>query len=330
MARLFKKHPLSVFEIVKSDQGTLIEQQSPCDGLKRMAFYDDPGFLRESIFGAVVLEDYRSTDFNPTNCEFGEHIVWSIRIDTRKVPPAALKLAFDAQMARELVKAKELGKNFISRDRKREIKEQCKLRLLAKVPPAPKVVDCWWNTLTGLAYMTDKSSAAVKAFVAVFDQAFGPHYSAAEFIVSGSDTTSIDIGSAMLNGLWSSRQSGKAFGIGPCMAWLDNEITISSGTSEVRGVSGDSGVDDMEEIAVGIDSGKRVTKAAIIIAKNDGEEWARVKADTHIFPLLNLSIPTVTHHDEEEFAGALMEQIGNIEEACNLVAQLARQFQEAA
>lgn len=326
MARLFKKHPLSVFEIVKSDQGTLIEPQSPCDDLKRMAFYDDPGMLQETVFGAVVLEDYRSTEFDPANCEFGEYVVWSIRIDTRKIPPAALKLSVDTQIAQELVKAKELGKNFISRERKREIKEQCKLRLLSKIPPAPKVVDCWWNTLTGMAYMTDKSSAAVKAFVAVFDQAFGPRYCAAEFSVSDSEAASIDLGAAMLNGLWGSRPRGKAFGNGPCMAWLDNEITISAGVSEVRGVSGDSGVDDMEEIAVGIDSGKLVTRAAIILAKNGGDEWARVKMDTGIFPLLNLSIPTVTHHDEEEFAGALMEQIGNIEEACDLVIQLSRQF----
>ena len=329
MGRLFKKHPLTVFRVVTSDQGLFaLGGERTFDALRRAAFCVGNMDTIESCSGAVVLENYLSSNFGPGNIEFGEYIVFSIRTDTRKVPGSALRLAVDTAMRDELEAAKAMGASFISRERKREIKEQCKLRLMAKTVPSPKVADCWWNVKTGLAYLTDKSPSQIETFKSIFSEAFGPESYLEEFTLTESYAHDQMTGDLLLNWMWQERATGCQFsdkkGVN-FIAALDDKIVISEAGNEVRGTSESRPISQMSEIEAGINDGKRVNRAAFTI-ESAGEELARLEIDTSINPILSMSIPRITHHDEDEFAGALLEQIGNIEEAFDLLTELVTAY----
>jgi len=61
MARLFKKHPMSIFLVIPSDQGVLDLGQRTFDRLGKVAFESIDENSMESSVGVVTLEDYRST-----------------------------------------------------------------------------------------------------------------------------------------------------------------------------------------------------------------------------------------------------------------------------
>lgn len=327
MGRLFKKHPLTVFRATNSDQHTFFESERSYDRLQQACFRDIGGTTDWISVGAVTIENYRSTDFGPGNVEFGEYVAFSVRVDERKAPTAAVKKAFDDAIEHELELAKAQGKNFISRARKLEIKEQVKLRMTAQMPPAPKVVDVFWNTSSGLVFVTDKSPKVIERVKVVLENAFSPAFSF-EHVEMESDLEAM---SDVLGRVWEERSAGGmsvAFNGNLYRATVEDKVTISDRYEEIRG-SGYEGGAPLDEIAEGIKKGKIITRALIRFEGETSGLSFEAELSTSSLPnMLSLSIPTVTHHDEEEFAGALMEQMGNVEEAFGVVCAMMEQCLE--
>ena len=330
MPRLFKKHPLTVFRVVQSDQLTLETGESPCDKLRRAAFKNIADGNALSLPGVVVMEDYRSVDFGPANTEFGEYVVFSVRQDERKVPASALQLAVDDALEAEMERVKELGKNYISRDRKREIKQQIKLRLEAKVPPTPKVADAWWNTSSGLVFLTGKAKGTREALSRLFEIAFGPRYALKEMNVMDifpgiTLGTANDFAMNFMDWVWNNGSARR-------MPFGDEMILVNVGDKVVVQGNGDKLTFSSEgmcglstEIHEALSLSKRIVQLAIETGE-DIDDYARIEIDTQLSPILSVSVPTVTHHDEEEFDGALYTQIGNVERAYERFLRMLVQF----
>jgi uncharacterized protein (DUF4415 family) len=326
MARLFKKHPLTVFRATKSGQHTFFENERSYDLLRQVRFRDiDETSDRSLSVGAVMIENYRSTNFGPGNVEFGEYIAFSVRVDERKAPAAAVKKAFDDAVERELELAKAQGKNFVSRARKLEIKEQVKLRITAQMPPVPKVVDVFWNTRSGLLFVTDKSPKMIERVSRVLDNAFSP-----EFVFERVEMESgLDAMPGVLDCVWEGRNVGgfqTVYNGQLYRATVEDKIVISDRYEEIRGSGYEDGA-PLDEIAEGIKKGKNVARALIRFeGETNGFSFEAELSTSSLPNMLSLSIPTVTHHDEEEFAGALMEQMGNVEEAFGVVCAMMEQL----
>lgn len=98
------------------------------------------------------------------------YVIFGLRADTRKVPPAMLKAHIDLRLQR-LMQEQDLA--FIGKEGRISIQDEVKLDLLKKIMPTPKMVDVVWNTKTGQVW-TIGATASLKSEIAkIFLLAFG-------------------------------------------------------------------------------------------------------------------------------------------------------------
>ena len=134
------------------------------------AFHEiDPGTLTDKSIGWVSAENMSLTKFDDMHFAKDPYLVFSLRIDTRRIPPIALRAA----VLREEIKAKEqAGYERLNRKHKMEIREEQTQRLLKKVLPLPAVYDVCWNTGAGEVLFFSTSKKANEEFVSFFFRAF--------------------------------------------------------------------------------------------------------------------------------------------------------------
>ena len=150
------------------------------EGLLSDLFDRAPGLLAKQGFnsinetadelslGWVETEDPKSTTFN--DCWRDRYLMFSLRRDQRKVPPALLKEHLEKAEAQFL--ADNLGYTRVPKLKKEELKEQVRLKLLAKSLPAPSVYDVVWDTEKNVVTFTTLSPKTVELFQDHFKKTF--------------------------------------------------------------------------------------------------------------------------------------------------------------
>lgn len=326
---IFGKHPLTVYRLTKSDQAALPGIEEPVDaGLQRMAFRSIADLVDRRSAGFVTLENPRATAFGPHNTTFGEYHAFSLRIDERKIPPAALKEAIAEACEEELRKRKERDPDappFLSKERKREIRDQCYLRMLAKLPPVPKVVDVVWNHVTGMLYVCEKSENTLKTIENMVLPLAGPGFElhrlqVLDFIPGLDMASKPGPGCEFLTWLYHRRDVDRAYTFGELVfeAAIEDRIEIGSTGESVKAVAKS---DDFPEIDAGLKAGKRVTRASVRL--ESGGRVFTLDAAAVLLPVNVLAGPEVHKpRDMEEFPGAVIEAAGNIEQAVKLLCGL--------
>ncbi len=134
------------------------------------AFHEiDPGTLTDKSTGWVSAENMSLTKFDDMHFAKDPYLVFALRVDTRRIPPIALRAA----VLREELKAKEkTGYERLNKKHKMEIREEQTQRLLKKVLPLPAVYDVCWNTGADEVLFFSTSKKANEDFVAFFFRAF--------------------------------------------------------------------------------------------------------------------------------------------------------------
>ncbi len=141
--------------------------------LKDNAFKDIDATTDERSFGWCNLDNMLDLEWAESPPEKGHFLCFSLRLDTRRIPPAVFKKHCMIALAQELGVAKAEGKAFISKDRRREIKDQVMLRLRARSLPVPAVFDAVWNTQSGRVLFLGTNSKAKELFEEQFEASFG-------------------------------------------------------------------------------------------------------------------------------------------------------------
>lgn len=141
--------------------------------LKDNAFKDIDATTDERSFGWCNLDNMLDLDWAESPPEKGHYFCFSLRLDTRRIPPAVFKKHCMIALASELNQAKAEGKAFISKDRRREIRDQVMLRLRARSLPVPAVFDAVWNTQTGGVLFCSTNAKAKALFEDHFNLTFG-------------------------------------------------------------------------------------------------------------------------------------------------------------
>lgn len=325
MGRLFKAHPLTVYRVSPEEQLTLLPKTRDYEAIAHAAFEDIDELPHiEKSTGTVVFEDYRSTNFDPGNVEFGEYVVFSIRIDERKIPGAALNKQVEDAIDKEMAEAKKEGKNFISRDRKREIKEQVKLRLRAHTVPTPKVADVWWNTKTNLLFLTDKSKGFVEALDDVFRTAFGTRF-VIEPLTLGLDEENNMVGHDFLTAIWNANGTTFSHGEDSAHAFISDNITAADAQETIK-VSEVGSNAEFDDIKRAVEDGKFIIGAQLTISYDDTDY--EIDVDSALTPILKVSVPAVTHLEPEEIDGAMLTQIDRVETAFGLLNSLVLNWKQ--
>ena len=141
--------------------------------LKRYSFQDIDALPNEErAFGWTSFDDMLDTEWTTTPPEKGAYLTFALRLETRRVPAAVLKKHHAQALREEKRRMAELGKQFISRERKNELKEQVHLRLRRHFLPIPAIFDVIWGTDTGLVYFASTQRKLLDIFEEYFIKCF--------------------------------------------------------------------------------------------------------------------------------------------------------------
>ena len=141
--------------------------------LRRYAFQDIdalPGEPRS--FGWTSFEDMLDTEWAAAPPEKGAYLTFALRLETRRIPPAVLKKHHALALREEKRHMAEQGKQFISRERKKELKEQVQVRLMRHFLPIPAIFDVIWATDAGLVYFASTQRKMLDMFEECFIKSF--------------------------------------------------------------------------------------------------------------------------------------------------------------
>ena len=143
--------------------------------LKQFSFQDIDEIAEERAWGWVCFEDMLDSAWHSAPPEKGAYLAFALRLDTRRIPPAVLKKYTAIALKEEDARIKEQGKKFISRERKKELREQVKLRLMSRFLPIPAVFDVAWATETNTIYLASTQSKLIELFMNHFTLTFDLH-----------------------------------------------------------------------------------------------------------------------------------------------------------
>ena len=140
--------------------------------LQKNAITDIDELPEERSVGWVAFENMLDTTFSEAPVEKGVYLAFSLRMDTRRVPPAVIKKYLAIALQKEEAANREMGKKFVSRERKKELKEQVILRLRMRFLPIPAEFQVIWNTATGIVFFASTQSKMVETFQERFSRTF--------------------------------------------------------------------------------------------------------------------------------------------------------------
>lgn len=157
---------LTVFETVQSKAVTR-------EALMKYAFRPIDDTADERSFGFVPFDDPYAKDVEhawvTAIIERAHFVVFALRMDTRRIAGATLKMRVKNAMEEEKLAE---GKVFISKDRKGEIKEREKLRLLSNTVPTPTYVEVVLDVIDGRIFFASVSKKAKDLFASLWNAAF--------------------------------------------------------------------------------------------------------------------------------------------------------------
>ena len=140
--------------------------------LKQFAFQDIDDIAEERGWGWVSFEDMLDSEWRSAPPEKGAYLAFSLRLDTRRIPPAVMKKHVAIAVRAEEEKIHEAGKKFIGRERKKELQEQVKLRLMSRFLPIPAVFEVVWATDTNCVYLASTQAKLIELFTNYFTLTF--------------------------------------------------------------------------------------------------------------------------------------------------------------
>ena len=140
--------------------------------LRQYAFIDIDDIAEERAFGWTSFDDMLDTEWRQAPPEKGDFLTFSLRLDTRRIPPAVLRKHVRLALRDEEERIKALGKKFIGRERKKEIQEQVKLRLMGRFLPIPAEFQVVWNMRSGRVYFASTQTKMIEMFLDLFTRTF--------------------------------------------------------------------------------------------------------------------------------------------------------------
>lgn len=145
------------------------------DKLRQFAFHDIDDIPEERAWGWTNIDDMLDTAWRISPPEKGAYLSFAFRLDTRRIPPAVLKKHILMAVREEEARIREQGKKFISRDRRNELRDQVRLRLMGRFLPIPAVFDVLWNPDGNMVWLASAQSKLIDLFMNHFTLSFDLH-----------------------------------------------------------------------------------------------------------------------------------------------------------
>lgn len=318
--------------------------------LKNGAFLDIDETAESQADGWVSFDDYLDTTWQAGPPQKGAYIAFSLRVDTRRIPAGVLRKHLVLALKREKAENEKKGKKFISRERRKELKELVQLSLRRRFLPVPGEFNVIWNTANNEIWFASTQTKMLELFVQRFLATFKLHIEqltppalalsmlgdAAEADIHSADSVDYTmdgiLGQDFLTWLWF--QSDVAYTLfrtddgQPFQVSMEKRVTVTSfcGTErETTSMATWGPSESLLEARVGLRRGKKVTSALIYLTKDDFGFDVSVKAAD--FSLNSLKTPKIDKSDRDDDPDSLfLEKVFLIETAVTLLDSLYRQF----
>ena len=145
------------------------------DLLIKHSFQDIDELPEERSFGWVNFDDMLDVEWHASPPEKGAYFCFSLRLDTRRVPAGVLKKHFLIAMKDEERRNQEQGRKFVARERKKELREQVRLRMMSRFLPIPAEFNVVWNIEKNVVYLACTQGKMVDLFMEFFTKSFNLH-----------------------------------------------------------------------------------------------------------------------------------------------------------
>lgn len=169
MSFLDKTTSFTLFQLTNLPDGIL---GSFGEKLRQYAFMPIDDDTELASCGWASMEDMEDFDFT-NGFEINKYFYFAFRVDTRKIAPAVFNRHFELALKKEEQELAKIGKKYIGKERRKEIKEQVRLMLLSKTLPTPAVYDVVWDFTRNIIYFACTNKKIVELFGNYLLQTFG-------------------------------------------------------------------------------------------------------------------------------------------------------------
>lgn len=138
-------------------------------GLSKYIIQDIDQEPSEISVGWTSLFEPFEPDFSGSSFLVADFFIFSLRIDKKSVPAKVLKKQVDIEEKKRL---KESGREFLSKNEKKQVKEDVKAILLARVPSVPHVFDLIWDYEKQKVWFFSTQKAANEELESLFLKSF--------------------------------------------------------------------------------------------------------------------------------------------------------------
>ena len=143
--------------------------------LIKYAFQDIEDIPEMQAFGWVSYEDMLDSRWESAPPFKGEFAVFSLRLDTRRIPAGVIKKHLALAIRAEKERLAGQNQKFISRERKKELREQVLLALRQRFLPVPAEFNVIWNLQSHEVWFASTQAKMIDLFMEYFLNSFELH-----------------------------------------------------------------------------------------------------------------------------------------------------------
>ena len=125
--------------------------------------------------GWTCFDDYLDTQWVTASPHKGEYLAFTLRIDTRRIPAGVIRKHVTLALKKEKLANLAQGKTYISKERKKEIKEQVTLRLRQRFLPVPAEINVVWSIRKNEVWLASVQNKVIELFMQLFLDTFQLH-----------------------------------------------------------------------------------------------------------------------------------------------------------
>ena len=138
-------------------------------GLKKHAIADIDNNPSEQTAGWTGFKDPFAPNFEDYSFLVGAYIIFALRVDKKSISAKLVQKHYASESAKRL---KELGRDFLSADEKRMIKDHVINGLNLKIPSTPNVYDIVWQYEKGELWLFSNLKSANEYLETLFAKSF--------------------------------------------------------------------------------------------------------------------------------------------------------------
>ena len=158
------------FRVISAVSPEILRQT--LEALKKKSFKEIDQGTEERSFGWVCFDNFLDAEWRVAPPEKGEFLAFALRLDTRRIAPAVMRKYFRLALEREMQEQNRAGRKFISKERKKELREEVEHRLMARTLPIPAVFDVVWNPRDNIIYFWSIRDKMIELFMEYFNISF--------------------------------------------------------------------------------------------------------------------------------------------------------------